>query len=253
MMVDGKALQMGTSHELGQNFARIFDIEYLDAEGTTQLAWTTSWGSSTRMVGGLIMAHGDDGGLRVPPRLAPTQVVVLLVKDDDGAGDTARAVAADLRGKGLRVTLDDRVDTSFGRRATDWELKGVPVRVEIGPRDLAVGQATVVHRFSATKENVALDGLTARVVSALDEAQDWLLAEATRQRDERTVDVATVEEALDAGTTGFARIPWSTLGLQGEDRLAESAISVRCLLTAEGGVPDSEDEPGVVAICGRSY
>ncbi len=253
MMVDGKALQMGTSHELGQNFARIFDIEYLDADGATQLAWTTSWGSSTRLVGGLIMAHGDDDGLRVPPRLAPVQAVVLLVRAEDGAGEKAAAIAAELRDAGVRVTFDDRVDTSFGRRATDWELKGVPVRIEVGPRDLAAGVATVVHRFTRTKETVALDGVTTRVVGALDEAQASLLAEATRRRDERTVDVTSIDDARDAGKDGFARIPWADLGLEGEAKLAESAISVRCLLSAGGDVPASEDEPGVVAVCGRSY
>ncbi|MGH9187963.1 MAG: aminoacyl--tRNA ligase-related protein, partial [Acidimicrobiales bacterium] len=123
MMTDGKALQMGTSHELGQNFARVFEIDYLDDQGAQQLAWTTSWGSSTRMVGGLIMAHGDDDGLRVPPHLAPIQVVVLLVRDSDGAGEEARRLAAVLRDAGIRLRLDDRVDGSFGRRVTDWELK----------------------------------------------------------------------------------------------------------------------------------
>ncbi len=142
MMRDGKALQMGTSHDLGQNFARVFDISYLDDQGATQLCWTTSWGVSTRMVGGLIMAHGDDLGLLVPPRLAPIQAVVLLVRDEDGAGDRAAALVAELRDLGVRVRLDDAVDTGFGRRATAWELKGVPVRIEIGPRDLAQGEVT---------------------------------------------------------------------------------------------------------------
>ncbi len=131
MMGDGKALQMGTSHELGQNFARAFDITYTDAEQRNRLAWTTSWGSSTRMLGGLIMCHGDDDGLRVPPRVAPTQVIVTVVKDDDQATDQSpRAVADRLRSElitaGLRADLDDRTDLPFGRRAVDHELKGVP-------------------------------------------------------------------------------------------------------------------------------
>src|SRR3546814_19807841 len=125
MMGDGKALQMGTSHDLGQNFAKVFDITYLDDGGEQQLAWTTSWGVSTRMVGGLIMAHGDDSGLVVPPALAPTQVVVLLVRDEDGAGDAADALAAELKAAGVQVRVDSQVATRFGRRATDWELQGV--------------------------------------------------------------------------------------------------------------------------------
>ena len=253
MMADGKALQMGTSHELGQNFARMFDIEYLDAAGATQHAWTTSWGSSTRLVGGLIMAHGDDAGLRIPPRLAPTQAVVLLVRAEDGAGEKAAAIATDLRDAGVRVTLDDRVDTSFGRRATDWELKGVPVRVEVGPRDLAQGMATIVHRFTGTKETVALDALRSGVVAALDSAQASLLDDAIKSRDERTATVTSVGEVAEAAKTGFARIPWADLGEDGETKLAEDGVSVRCLLAADGGVPQSEDEPGVVAVCGRSY
>ena len=139
MMGDGKALQMGTSHELGQNFAKAFDIQYLDADGVQQHAWTTSWGVSTRMVGGLIMGHGDDHGLRMPPRLAPIQVVVVAVRDDAAVVERCRALAAELTAAGVRARLDDRVELSVGRRRTDWELKGVPVRIELGPRDLAEG------------------------------------------------------------------------------------------------------------------
>jgi prolyl-tRNA synthetase len=253
MMRDGKALQMGTSHELGQNFARMFDILHLDADGQQQLCWTTSWGVSARMVGGLIMAHGDDAGLRLPPRLAPTQVVVLLVRAEDGAGERAEALTADLRAAGVRVRLDDRVDTSFGRRATDWELKGVPLRVEVGPRDLAAGVATVVDRLAGGKQTVALDGLVAHLGTALEAGQAGLLAEAEARREAATVDAKTVDDVVDAAGNGFARIPWRDLGEEGEAVLAGHGVSVRCLLRADGGVPVSEDEDGVVAICARSY
>ena len=147
-MGDGKALQMGTSHELGQNFARAFDIDFLDADGTEQLAWTTSWGVSTRMIGGLIMAHGDDAGLRVPPRLAPIQVVVLAGPRRGRRGRARPACIADeLRDRRRAGRSSTTAPTRrFGRRATDWELKGVPVRVEVGPRDLANGAG---HRWSA--------------------------------------------------------------------------------------------------------
>src|SRR5439155_21232766 len=116
MMADGKALQMGTSHELGQNFARVFGIEFLDEAGERRTAWTTSWGASTRMVGGLVMAHGDDDGLRVPPHLAPVQVVVLAVRDEGDVLACCRAVADELRAAGVRAQLDDRTTTSLGRR-----------------------------------------------------------------------------------------------------------------------------------------
>ena len=163
MMRDGKALQMGTSHELGSNFANAFDITYLDAQGETQHCWTTSWGSTTRMIGGVIMTHGDDDGLVVPPVLAPIQALVLVVKDEGGTGERAAALAAELSAAGVRTRLDDRVGQTFGRRVTDWELKGVPVRVEIGPRDLAADAATLVRRDTGTKEQVPLAALPGRV------------------------------------------------------------------------------------------
>ena len=133
MMGDGKALQMGTSHELGQNFARAFDITFQSATGTTEHAWQTSWGVSTRLVGALIMGHGDDAGLRVPPALAPIQAVVVLVRDEDGAGERAASLAAELRGAGIRVQLDDRVDTGFGRRAVEWSSRACPSESRSGP------------------------------------------------------------------------------------------------------------------------
>ena len=133
MMRDGKALQMGTSHELGQSFAKAFGITFLDESGQQSFAWQTSWGASSRLMGALIMTHGDDAGLRVPPRLAPVQVVVLAVRTEEGAGEAASALAEQLRATGIRVELDVRTDLSFGRRVVNWELKGVPVRVEVGP------------------------------------------------------------------------------------------------------------------------
>jgi prolyl-tRNA synthetase len=253
MMLDGKALQMGTSHELGQNFARVFDITYLDDTGATQHAWTTSWGVSTRMVGGLIMCHGDDQGLRVPPRLASIQAVVLLVRDEDGAGERAAALAAELRDAGVRVRLDDGVATSFGRRATDWELKGVPVRIEVGPRDLAEGQVTLVRRDSGDKVQVPVGEVAGRVPGLLEEIQDGMLASATTWRDERTAEVSSLEEAAEAAKVGFARLPWELVRDGGEERLAADAVTVRCLLRADGGVPEAEDEPDLVAVVGRSY
>ena len=253
MMGDGKALQMGTSHELGQNFARVFDLSFLDSAGTTQHAWTTSWGVTTRMVGGLIMAHGDDRGLRLPPAIAPIQVVVLVVRADEGVGEKAAALAAELGATGVRVRLDDRVDTSYGRRATDWELKGVPVRIDVGPRDLAEGKVTLVDRLSGQKETVGVGEVVARAGAALTGGQEAVLAEATARRDAHTVEVATVEEAIEATRTGFARIPWAAVAEDGEDRLAVEAVTVRCLQREDGSVPASDDEDGLVAVVGRSY
>jgi prolyl-tRNA synthetase len=253
MMGDGKALQMGTSHELGQNFAKVFEIEYQDTTGTQQTAWTTSWGVSTRMMGGLIMCHGDDAGLRVPPRLASTQIVVLVIRDEEGVGEAAQALVDELATEGIRVKVDRRTDSSFGRRVTEWELKGVPVRVEVGPRDLVHGEVTVVRRDTGEKRQVGIAGFAAHAQALLDEIQASMLAQATERRDARTVEVATIDEAREAAQTGFARIPWAMLGEAGEAKLAEDAITVRCLQTPDGQVPSSEDEAGVVAVVARAY
>ena len=253
MMRDGKALQMGTSHELGQNFSRAFDIRYLSEEGREELAWTTSWGTSTRMLGGLIMAHGDDAGLRVPPRLAPVQVLVMVVKEGEGVVEAAGQVVADLVAQGIRAELDARVDTPFGRRAVDAELKGIPVRVEVGPRDLAEGSVVIVRRVAGGKSPVPLGGVVAHVAAALDTDHEALYAAALAHQDDHTAAVTTVEEAAEAARTGWATIPWATLGVEGEARLAESGISVRCLTMPDGSTPRSEDQGGVVAVVGRAY
>jgi prolyl-tRNA synthetase len=253
MMGDGKALQMGTSHELGQNFARAFDILYLDDSGQQQHAWTTSWGVTTRMIGGLIMSHGDDAGLRLPPKVAPIQVVVMVVRDEGEVVTEARRIVDQLTERGVRVRLDDRVDTGFGRRAVDWELKGVPVRVEVGPRDLANGDVTVVRRDLNEKATLPLDVVIGRVVGDLDEAQVRLLAQAQERRDQRTADVTTIDDAVEAARVGFARIPWSAVGDAGEDLLAKESVTVRCLQRPDGSLPESDEEPDLVAWVARSY
>jgi prolyl-tRNA synthetase len=253
MMGDGKALQMGTSHDLGQNFAKVFDITYLDARGDTQYCWTTSWGTSARMVGGLIMAHGDDDGLVIPPVLAPIQAVVLLVRDEDGAGDAAASLVAELKAAGVKVRLDAQVATSFGRRATNWEIKGVPVRIEVGPRDLAEGLVTIVRRDTGEKRTAPVAEVTHRVTNLLALIQADLLTSATQRRDDRTAEVTSIEDAIEAGKVGFAKIAWDLLKDGGEALLARDAITVRCLQTADGGLPASEDAPDLVAYVARSY
>jgi prolyl-tRNA synthetase len=253
MMGDGKALQMGTSHELGQNFARAFDITFSGASGGKETAWTTSWGTSTRMLGGLIMCHGDDDGLRVPPRLAPVQAYLMVVKEGDGVAETAATLRDELHEAGIRVALDDRVDTAFGRRAVDAELKGYPVRVEIGPRDLAAGNVVLVRRVDGSKTPVPLTQLTAAVAAALDADQKALYDAALARRLDSTVDVSTVDEAIAAAGGGWARLPWSAVGGEGEQKANAQGVTVRCLTRADGGVPDSEDEPDLVAYLARAY
>ncbi len=253
MMGDGKALQMGTSHELGQNFAKAFDITFSSGTGGTEHAWQTSWGVSTRLVGALIMGHGDDAGLRLPPELAPVQAVVLLVRAGDGAGEAAATVASALIGAGVRARLDDRLDTGFGRRAVEWELKGVPVRLELGPRDVAAGTVTLVRRdVAGEKETVPLEGLAARVVDVLADIQASLYRKALDRREAATADVASIEEAREAAQHGFARVPWD-LVRDSETVLAGDALTVRCLQREDGGIPGSSAEPGLVATVGKAY
>ncbi|MHB9853939.1 proline--tRNA ligase [Streptomyces krungchingensis] len=254
MMGDGKALQMGTSHELGQNFAKAFNTQYLSKEGRQELVWQTSWGSSTRMVGGLIMSHGDDNGLRVPPRLAPVQVVVLAIKGDEAVLAKVREIGDRLKAAGVRVQVDDRTDTPFGRRAVDWELKGVPVRVEVGPRDLENGTAMLARRIPGGKEPVAIDALAGLLPAVLEEDQALLLRQSRERRESRTSDVTTIEEAVEAAAAGgWARIPWVDLGEEGEAKLAEHSVTVRCLVAEDGSVPDADDAPGNVAVVARAY
>ncbi len=252
MMRDGKALQMSTSHELGQNFARAFGIVFQSEDGQSAVCHTTSWGASTRLVGGLIMAHGDDRGLVVPPRLAPIQVVVIAVREEDAVLAACASIGAELKAAGLRSVID-RGRGSFGRRVTDWEIKGVPLRVEVGPRDLGNGVATVVRRDDGSKHVVGLDAIAATAQALLEEQQRSLLELATARRDATTADVDSVDEAIEAAQTGFARLEWQRLGESGEDRLNDVAVSVRCLQRRDGTTPLSPDEDDLIAIVAKSY
>ena len=251
-MRDGKALQMSTSHELGQNFARAFNIVYQSEAGQSELCHTTSWGASTRLVGGLIMAHGDDRGLVVPPRLAPIQVVIIAVRDESAVLDACATIDAALRASGIATSID-RGRGSFGRRVTDWEIKGIPLRVEVGPRDLASGVVTVVRRDDGSKRVVAIDELASQAKELLEEMQLALLDDARARRDAATADVTSVDEAIEAAQTGFARIAWDLVGEAGEARLNDLAVSVRCIQRADGSTPDRPDEADLVAIVAKAY
>ncbi|NNN01086.1 MAG: proline--tRNA ligase [Acidimicrobiaceae bacterium] len=252
MMRDGKALQMATSHELGQNFAKAFDIFFQNEAGQAALCHTTSWGASTRLVGGLIMAHGDDNGLVVPPRLAPIQVIVIAVRDESEVNDACARIAASLKGVGVRAQVDANRG-SFGRRLTDWEIKGVPLRIEVGPRDLSSGQVTMVRRDSGEKSLVVLDAVGETVLVVLESIQATLFEAARDRRDENTHDVANVDEALEAAQNGFARIAWREVEGPGEQRLKSEAITVRCLMRADGSMPVDDAEEDLVCIVAKSY
>jgi len=198
LMQDGKALQMGTSHNLGQNFAKAFDIQFSDVDGQRKHVWTTSWGLSTRTIGAVVMTHGDDKGLVLPPRIAPLQVVLVPIyrKDDEKAAvlEAAARIVGGLQAAGLRAKVDDREHLKPGPKFFEWEQKGVPVRLELGPRDLAASQAVVVRRDDGSKATAPLDGLAAHLPALLETIQKDLFDRAVRLRDARTSKAATLEE-----------------------------------------------------------
>lgn len=253
LMRDGKALQMGTSHELGQNFARAFKIQFSDRDGQLRPVWQTSWGVSTRLLGAMIMVHGDDRGLRVPPRLAPTQVVVLVARAGEGVIEAATALVDELERNGTRVELDDSLEVSLGRRIVDHELRGVPVRIELGPRDLAANQAVVARRARPEKETIGLREIVSEMPRMLVEDQRDLLAQATALRNRRTQSAETIDEAQVMAGEGFVRLPWDVCGQEGENRLAQAGISVRCLVRDDGDPVEDPDADGVTALVARAY
>jgi prolyl-tRNA synthetase len=216
MMRDGRALQASTSHYLGTNFARAFKIQYLDQQGQLQHAHTTSWGVSTRLIGGVIMTHGDDKGLVLPPRLAPYQVVIVPIGHDKVAERTvsaSRALADQLRAAGLRVYVDDnRPHLSPGFKFNDWEMRGVPVRLELGPRDLDAEVVTLARRLpidggasGSGKEQIPIARAAELLPGILDEFQAFLLARATAFRDERTANVDRWDDFAAQVASGWAR------------------------------------------------
>ncbi|HEX4288466.1 MAG TPA: proline--tRNA ligase, partial [Trebonia sp.] len=207
MMRDGRALQAGTSHFLGTNFAQAFGIQYTGEDSRLSYAHTTSFGMSTRMIGGVIMTHGDDKGLVLPPRLAPYQVVIVPIGRGDAVGEVvaaAQALAARLADTGIRVHVDSRTHVSPGFKFNEWELRGAPIRLELGPRDLAAGTAVMVRRLGEGKESISLDGAPARLVDELAAFQDLLLERATAFRDSHTVVTDAWDDFVTAVAVGWA-------------------------------------------------
>jgi prolyl-tRNA synthetase len=253
LMRDGKALQAATSHDLGQGFPRTYDVRYTDRDGADRHPYATSWGASTRLVGGIVMTHGDDRGLRLPPRLAPHQVVIVpIAREDDRAGvlGAAAAAADELRATGVRVRVDDRPEHRPGFKFNEWELKGVPVRIDIGARDLADGVVTVARRDSGEKQQIPASGTAAAIGDMLDDVQTSLFAAARSERERRTLrDPESYAEMIqflrDAG--GFAEAPWC--GRDGcEERVKEqSSATIRCLPLDDSAPPP----PGACICCGR--
>jgi prolyl-tRNA synthetase len=232
LMRDGKALQAGTSHYLGQNFSRAYGVRFTGRDGTEGHPYATSWGASTRLVGGLIMTHGDDAGLRLPPLVAPHQVVIVPIGDSPPVGEVSDALAAEFRQAGIRVRVDARTEHRPGFKFNEWELKGVPLRLEVGARDLATEQATLVRRDTGEKEQVSLDAVVGRGAELLEEIQERLLAEAVAFRAARTLeDAASYDELREflAAGRGFATAPWCSSSTCEERVKADTRATIRCL------------------------
>ncbi|MBT8202209.1 MAG: proline--tRNA ligase [Acidimicrobiia bacterium] len=268
MMRDGKALQSGTSHYLGTNFAKAFDITYTDENNAVQPVHTTSWGMSTRMIGAVILAHGDDQGLVLPPRMAPIQIVIIPIGRDEGGAaalDKAEELANELKAAGVRVHVDSR-DASPGFKFNDWELKGVPLRAELGPRDLEAGHVLVAHRVGElddkgrpVKEQIPFAEFVERVPTMLDAYHQFLLDRADAFREENTSVVDEWGAFADQVSTGFALAFHCGRPECEDDIKAETSATPRCIPThgedADGTCIrcDTPSAYGKRIIFGRAY
>lgn len=252
MMGDGKALQSGTSHNLGQNFAKAFEIRYLDKKGVLQYCWTTSWGLSTRVVGAMIMVHGDEQGLILPPKLAPHQVVIVpIFKNEEEKSpvmDAARKVGVELVAAGIRIKMDEREGVSPGFKFNDWEMRGVPLRIELGPKDVAKGSVVVARRDKPGKEGksfVQRQGLAENIVKLLAEVQQALHDRALEFRKANTHEPKDYGELKQAVENGFAFSPWCG-GSDCETKIKEETkATMRCIPLEQSG------EPGLCVYCKR--
>lgn len=249
MMQDGKALQMGTSHNLGDNFARGYDIQYLSREGKLEYCHTTSWGTSTRMVGGLIMVHGDDRGLVLPPKVAPIQIVVLpIAMHKEGVLEEAERVCAMLQDAGLRVELDAR-DQSAGWKFNEWEMKGVPMRLEVGPKDIEKRQVVIVRRDTLEKQFLPMEGLCETLREQLEEVHKGLFAKALAMRESRTVDALDFEAFREGVQHGFVRAAWCGERACEDEIKAATGATSRCEPFLN---PEQARELGEVCVhCGK--
>lgn len=250
MMQDGKALQSGTSHFLGQNFAKAFDVTYINKENKPEYVWATSWGVSTRLMGALIMTHSDDNGLVLPPHLAPIQVVIVpIYKDAEGLAKISErvdSIVKNLRAKGISVKYDDADNKRPGFKFADYEVKGVPVRLAIGARDLENGTVEVMRRDTLEKETLPLEGIENTVANLLEDIQKNLLEKARKYREEMTTTADTYEEfkeKIEKG--GFILAHWDGTPETEEKIKEETKATIRCI-PFEG-----DTTPGVCMVTGK--
>jgi prolyl-tRNA synthetase len=256
MMRDGKALQAGTSHDLGQNFAKAFEIQYTDENNALQFCWTTSWGLSTRMVGAIVMTHGDDMGLRLPPKVAPIQVVIVpIFRKDAEQGPVMEAVdriAAELRLVGVRVHVDDRDHMSPGFKFNDWEMRGVPLRLEIGPKDIEKNSVALARRDvagKAGKEFVSQEGVIETVLDWLDDIQAGLFEQAAEFRDSHLYEITSNYADFTAVINrGEWALSWFCGGADCETRVKADTSAVSRVFPLDQPYPG---ESGTCIICGE--
>ena len=244
MMKDGKSLQSGTTHFLGQNFAKAFDIKYLDKDGAQKYAYTTSFGVSTRLIGGLIMTHGDERGLILPPKVAPVQVVIIpIAAKKGGVIEKCEEIKTKLEKAGLRVKFDNS-DNSPGWKFNEWEMKGVPLRLELGPRDIEEGKAIIFRRDTLEKGSYALDDIANAVVKLLDTVQKDMLEAARARRDSRIVKAENLEELLKGVDGGnFVKAGWCGC------RDCEDEVKIKTAATAR--VFAENENSKVCVVCGK--
>jgi len=258
LMSDGRALQAGTAHNLGQHFAKVFDITYLDQDGQLKYVWQSSWGVTTRLIGALVMVHGDDRGLVLPPRVAPIQVVIVPIgvdRDPDLVRSAVASASAALGGPdGVRLEVDDRSEYSPGWKFNEWEMRGVPLRLEIGPRDAKAGQVLAVRRDTGEKTPLPGDGedLVRAVRHLLDQIQSSLFERARRFRDESTHRAASIDEVVEIMETrrGFAVAPWCGRAECEREVKERAGATIRCLPLA-GQDGETPPDPAPCLSCGR--
>ena len=247
LMHDGKALQSGTSHYFGDGFAKAFDMKFLDKDNQLKYVYQTSWGVSTRLLGAIIMVHGDDNGLVLPPRVAPTQVMIIPIQQQkEGILDKAYELQAQLQAKGIRVKVDAS-DKSPGWKFSEAEMRGIPLRLEVGPRDLQNGQCVVAKRVNGEKLTLALDEtLPEKLAHLLDEVHEEMYQKALKFRDEHITDVTTYEEFKDVlnNKGGYVKMPWCGDEACEVKIKEDTAATSRCIDT------DAHAD-GVCPICGK--
>lgn len=249
LMPDGKALQCGTSHDLGQNFSRAFEITFLDSDGQEKHAWSTSWGVSTRLIGGLIMVHGDDSGLIIPPKIAPYQVVIVPIfygEEQSAVIAKAHELKEMLKKSGIRVKVDDRDEYTPGWKFSEWELRGVPLRLEIGPRDLASSEAVLVRRDTREKVKTSWNALPQQTSELLESLHRSLFERAKSYREANTHESENFEEfkGIIEEKRGFILSPWCGSEACEEEVKNQTTATIRCL-------KEEEPEGKKCLVCGQ--